>query len=427
MISTNNAYKYGNTQLRLNLPSNFSVDTIVSQEIPAVPEPRLSVLRALDSALNFNFEHHKAAKTAAIAINDKTRPVPHHILIPPLLEKLAESGISPRSITFIIASGTHTPMKEEEFHLILPDEILSNFRITSHDCDDLQNLVDLGFSSRRTPILINRNFYEADLRIVTGNIEPHHFMGFSGGAKSASIGLAGRETINQNHSLLVDPDSRIGEYGKNKMRQEVEEIGRRVGVHFALNAILNNDREIVNVFAGDPSSVMQQGISLVNSVCQTQVSHPYDLVIASAGGYPKDINFYQSQKALTNAARIVKDGGTIILAAECIEGIGSPPFEKFMEDIHSWDEVFEKFQRIGFQIGPHKALQIAHIARRAKIILVSSLDPQKVKAMHLLPAASIEAAISIVMPSLSDRPCVVAFLPLAVTTIPKLISTSVEL
>lgn len=411
--------KYGTNKLDLVLPDYFSVDTILPQDTPAAVDPHLSAREAVRSPLNFAFHAFRGVKSAAIAINDKTRPVPHDVLLPPILQKLGDLGIPPHAVTLIIASGTHSPMREAEYAQILPREILRKYRVIVHDCDDRQNLVSLGRSSRGTPILINRTFADSDLRIVVGNIEPHHFMGFSGGVKSASIGLAGRETITINHSLMLDRDSRAGEFDKNKMRQEVEEIGRICGVHFALNAILNNDRQIVKVYAGDPYSVMEQGVKLVRTVCQTEVNRKYDLVIASAGGSPKDLNLYQSQKALVNAARIVKNGGVIILAAECIEGIGSYSLEEFMEGVHSWHEVIVKFEQAGFQVGPHKALQMAHIAQRAKIILVSSIDAQKVKELLLIHASSIQQAISMAEPNLVANSSI-AILPLAVTTIPDL-------
>jgi nickel-dependent lactate racemase len=261
---------------------------------------------------------------------------------------------------------------------------------------------------------------EADLRIVVGNLEPHHFMGFSGGAKSAAIGLAGRSTINSNHAMLPHPNAKTGHYEDNPMRQDVEAIGRMIGIHFAINAILNLEKEIVQVVAGDPTAVMLAGIPLARQVCQVPVLGLYDLVIASAGGHPKDINFYQSQKALTHSALITRDQGKIILAAACPEGSGSLSYEHFMEGLDRWEAVVEQFQQQGFQVGPHKAFQVARIISRTQAILVSQLPPEQVKRLLLKPAPNLDSAIGFALADLGPDSRI-AVMPYAVTTVPVLL------
>ncbi len=355
---------YGHGSIKFEIPGSTQIDLIAPVDFPAALDPFEEVKHALLHPLGgITLSHFSQVRTAAIAINDKTRPVPHHLLLPPLLDQMELLGLSPANISLIIATGTHTPMKPEEFPLVLPREIIDRYPIFSHDADS-PDLVFIGDSSRGTPIYINRQYMEADLRIVVGNIEPHHFMGFSGGVKTAAIGLAGRETINRNHALLPHPNAKTAHFEDNPMRQEVEEIGKRIDVQFALNAILNNDIEIVKIIAGTPLSVIEKGIVLAKSICQVSVAHPYDLVIASAGGHPKDINLYQSQKALTHAALLTRDGGTIILLAECPDGPGSDGYEKFMDGVTSFDQIFEKFNRDGFEIGPHKAFLVARDASR---------------------------------------------------------------
>ena len=157
-------------------------------------------------------------------------------------------------------------------------------------------------------------------------------MGFSGGVKSAAIGLAGKRTVNTNHAMMSDPKAQIGRYDDNPCRQDVEEIGQMIGVHFALNAVLNENRQIIHALAGDPVAVMQAGIPLVREVFQVAVAEPFDLMIVSPGGHPKDINIYQAQKALGHATLVTQPGGTVILAAACPEGTGSKGYEAFMAD-----------------------------------------------------------------------------------------------
>ena len=273
--------------LIIQIPNTYKVDLIAPQEAPGVLDLIQTVKLAIESPLGLpHLPLLNRTTTVAVAINDKTRPVPHHYLLPPLLESLEASGIARENIHLLIATGTHLPMPAEEFGLVVPEELLARYSVFSHDCD-AKDLLDLGTTSRGTPILMNRRFMQADLRIVVGNIEPHHFMGFSGGVKSAAIGLAGRETIVKNHSLLTHPLAKTAHYFDNPMRQEVEEIGERAKVHLALNAILNNDKNIVKVIFGEPVAVMKAGIPLVQQLCQVNIKKPYDFVIASAGGYPK--------------------------------------------------------------------------------------------------------------------------------------------
>lgn len=409
---------YGKRFIFLEIPDQSIVTIVAPVDTPPSPDPLLVTRNALDKPIkNRKLVDFTGVKTAAIAINDKTRPVPHEYLLPPLLEKLHQMGISEGSVEFIVAMGTHKPMPADEYSRILPADIIKRYPISSHDCDATESLVNLGTTRKRTNVLVNRRFFNADLRIVVGNIEPHHFMGFSGGSKSASIGLTGRETINQNHSMLIHPDARIGVYDTNPMRNDVEEIGQMIGVQYAVNAILNLQKEIVEVVAGDPLEVMKVGIPLSLKICQTQVEEMFDLVIASVGGYPKDINLYQSQKAITHACLITKPGGIIILVGECPEGSGNQAFEQFMEDVSSYSEVEAKFLRQGFRVGPHKAFQLARQLNHAKVFIVSEMDPHLVKKLQLIPFSSITDAYHTALNQL-PKDIRIAVMPAATNTIP---------
>jgi nickel-dependent lactate racemase len=356
-------------------------------------------------------------ESAAIAINDKTRPVPHKHLLPPLLEQLERLGLPPEKITLLIATGTHPPMPPEEFEWVVPPDILDRYPVVCHDAYDQVSLVHKGQTRRGTPVRINHHYAKADLRIVVGNIEPHQFMGFSGGVKSAVIGLGGQETINRNHALMTDPKARLGGYEDNPARQDIEEMGRIIGVHFALNAILNERKDIVLAIAGAPEAVMRHGIPQVRELYQVSVSEPFDLVIASPGGHPKDINLYQAQKGLAHAALITKEGGTIILAAACPEGTGSAKYEQWMDGMTSYEAVFERFQREGFRIGPHKAFQIARDGARAQVLLVSEMSDDFVRSLLLTPVAGFDQALSLALADLPPE-ARIGVMPLANATIP---------
>ncbi len=409
---------YGNTTQALNVPDHFQVDILHAPEMLPTAGPLAQIEAVLDHPLeDYRLDQFAGVDSVAIAINDKTRPAPHEYLLPPLLERLEQLGIRREAIELIVATGSHSPMPPEEFPKILPQEILSKYKVSSHDCDDPSQLVHLGTTPHGTQVIANRRYMQAGLRIVLGNIEPHHFMGFSGGVKSAAIGLVSRQTINANHAMLPDPHCTVGMYEQNPMRMDVEEIGQIIGVHFALNTIQDSQRRIIRALAGHPLTVMRSGVELSRQFCQVQIEQPYDLVIASPGGYPKDINLYQAQKALTHGALIAKDGAPVILVAECSEGPGSAVLEAYMQSITSLQDVFEQFKRRGFEIGPHKAFQIAKIAERVDIILVSQMSDAIAHKYFFRPAPDLQTAWDGQVNRLPPT-ARVAILPSATHTIP---------
>jgi len=413
---------YGRSSLTFDLPETTQVDWIEPAAVPPAANPIKVVHEALANPVDSRpLSAFGPVRSVAIAINDKTRPVPHEHLLPPLLAQIHSLGIPDDAVRLIIATGTHLPMGKAELPKILLPEIIARYQVVSHNCDDEENLVSRGITRRGTPIRVNRLFAESDLRIAVGNIEPHHFAGFSGGSKTAAIGLTARETINRNHIMLVEPGSRIAEYDHNPLRQDIEEIGDAIEVHFALNAILNGEKKIVHVLSGSPRQVMRAGIPISQALCQIQCDNKYDLVIASVGGSPKDINFYQSQKALSHASLFTRDGGVIILAAACPEGSGSQSYEKFMHGLTTPQAVFEKFSEHGFQVGPHKAFQVARDVVRVRIILLSEIEPDLVTKLLMIPAQSMKEALEyssrLLAGSNSLQPRV-AILPRATNTVP---------
>lgn len=412
---------YGRGEWTLNLPDSRSVELIQPRQALATQDPVQVVADALANPLDgLTLERFKGARSVAIAVNDKTRPAPHHVILPPLLDRLRDIGIADENILLLTATGTHAPMTTDEIRRLLPEAIVNRYAVCSHDCDNEQQLVDVGITSRGTPVFVNRAFYSADLRIVTGDIEPHHFAGFSGGVKPAAIGLAGRRTINANHRWLTDPHAAIGVYEQNPVRQDIEEIGARMGVHYALNAILNGEHQVLHALAGQPLRVMAEGIPMVRRAAETPVKHLFDLVIASAGGHPKDINLYQAQKALTSASMITRPQGTIMLAAACPEGSGSYSYEAFMHGMTDHQQVLEKFHATGFQVGPHKALQIAREALQKRMIIVSEMDPSLTERLLLAGAPDLQAAVDRVLAELPPD-ARIAIMPHATTTLPTFI------
>ncbi len=410
---------YGKTKLAFAIPDLFQVERIAPAAIPPLPDAMRAVSDALDAPLEFDWSRFANAQSVAIAINDKTRPVPLMHLLPPLLYRLNELGIANNAITLIVAVGTHAPMAEKEFADLLPAEILDKYRVVTHDCDDRVHLVYLGNTTRGTPVWCNRIFAQADLRIALGNLEPHQFMGFSGGVKTAAVGLGGRETITRNHSMMLDPRANIARYDDNPARQDVEEIGKMIGVHFALNSIINENKQIIAALAGDPREVMRRGIPIVLDLYQAKVEEQFDLVITSPGGHPKDINLYQAQKALAHATFVTKENGVVILCAACPEGVGSLHYEEWIEDKTSHAQVIETFKREGYRIGAHKAFQISRDAIRERVLFVTEMPSDLVERLLLTPCATINDALAMALRDLPSN-ARIGILPYANVTIPVL-------
>jgi nickel-dependent lactate racemase len=388
--------------------------------VPGAAEPSATVAAALAQPVGAaGLGAWAGAHSAAVAINDKTRPVPLNYLLPPLLAGLEALGLAPTAITLVIATGTHLPMPPREFAAVVPAEVLERYRVVSHDCD-AADLVDLGLTERGTAVQVNRVFYEADLRIVVGDIEPHQFAGFSGGLKTAAIGLGGRAGINANHALMLQPGARLGAFDDNPVRQDIEAMGARLGVQFALNAILNNRKEIVHALFGEPGAVMRAGVPLARQVCQVAVPERYHLLIVAPGGHPKDLNVYQSQKAFGHAALIAREGGTVLVAAACPEGSGSGRHEAWMRaGARTYAEVLERFSREPFRLGPHKAYQIARDASRVRLRWFSEMPAELADLLLLNPVADFQAAVDEAVAALPPG-ARVGLLPIANATIPLL-------
>ena len=411
---------YGHSTVSATIPGGLGVDVVELEDMPAAPDPIEEVRGALaDPVGGFVWPAAGQVRSVAIAVNDKTRPVPHRHLLPPLMDRLDRLGIPDDAITFFIAVGGHPPMDPAEFPAVLPAWVLDRYRVVSHDAERRDDLVHRGETSRGTAVWVNRGYVRADLRIVVGTVEPHQFVGFSGGVKSAAIGLAGLATINANHTLMAHPDARIGTYADNPARQDIEEIGRLIGVDLALNVVLDPQREIVRALAGDPVAVMERGHPIARRLGQVAVSQEYGLVVASPGGHPKDINVYQSQKAVASAARIVRRGGTIILTAACPEGAGSQGFEQWVSAKRTRREVLDAFRAEGFRIGPHKAFQLARDTERARLLVCSDMPDDLSRRLLLEPVADLQTAVDAATADL-DPGERVAVVPHATATIPYL-------
>ena len=271
-------------------------------------------------------------KTAAISICDITRPAPNRLVLPHVLDTLEHAGVPRSGILILIATGLHRAATDQELLEIVGPEILSRYTVASHNARDVAAHADLGVTRSGTRVLIDRRYVESDLHLSLGFIEPHLMLGFSGGRKLVAPGLAGEETIKRLHSpfFMRDPKVIEGSFPDNPLHHELLEIARMARHDFIVDVALTRSRQIAQVFAGDPVIAHAAGVEFVRQSTLALLDEPVDAVITTSAGYPLDLTYYQSVKGVTAASHIVKRGGTILLAAACQEGLGSPEFTRFV-------------------------------------------------------------------------------------------------
>jgi len=333
----------------------------------------------------------KETKKILIIVNDITRPTPYEVILPPLLDELHQIGIKKENIIFMVATGIHRSNSPEEIKEIFGKDIFFNYKFINHDCDD-PRLKDLGNLESGNKLWVDPIVLDIDFIITTGVIVPHYFAGFSGGRKSILPGICGRKTIEANHARMIHADSRAGNLKGNPVHEEMQEAAEKVGVDFNINVVTDENHNIVEIVAGELLTSWQQGVEICKQIYICPIKKKAKVVIASTGGYPKDINVYQAQKALNNAYQAVKPGGTIVLLAECSEGYGEPTFEKWVEEANSPDSIIERLKK-KFVLGGHKAYSIAKLTKEVEVILISSLPPEKVRKLFFIPMENLSQAI----------------------------------
>lgn len=413
---------YGRGWLPIELPEDRTT-VIAPSHREALSNEKEAVLKSLDNPIaaqplkKWLRPHGKVC----IAFTDRTRATPNHRLIPWILEYLSE--VPREQITLLNQLGTHRPNTKAELEEMLTPEIVRNYRVLNHEAENESELVQFGCMRDGTPALINRHLAEADTRIVTGFIEPHFFAGFSGGVKGIIPGCAAIRSVIANHNArnIGHPDSVFGVTHGNPLWEELREVALRIGPSFLVNVTLNEQRGITGVFAGDLIEAHKTGYEFVRTSAMQKVDAPVDIVITTNSGFPLDLNLYQGVKGMSAGARILKPGGTLILACECSDGIPSgSPFDQLLHDAKGPEEVLAMLSTPGFVRPEQWQAQIqALIQKRAKVLLHSSLPDETVRAAWLTPCKDIGATVRQLLEKLgpSGR---VAVLPQGPLTIPYL-------
>ncbi|HEY60885.1 MAG TPA: nickel-dependent lactate racemase [Anaerolineae bacterium] len=314
---------YGKKNLKVSLSDSFCISIIKPSFVPAIPKPRTAIRKALKTPINSPAlsELIQPDDRVGIVFSDITRPVPNWLILP---EILAEIGYVPKqNILLFNALGTHRKNSQQELRYMLGDWIVDNYRIIQNDSSDQSTQMYLGKTCFGHDILINRELLNCDIKILTGFIEPHFFAGFSGGAKTLMPGMAGSNTIFGNHNakMIAHPKATWLVTEGNPIFEEIREIGDKVENLFLLNVTQNINKGITGVFSGEVREAHARGCNFVKEIAMVPVQSPFDIVITTNSGYPLDINLYQSVKGMSAAAKVVKRGGAIVMAAACQDGI----------------------------------------------------------------------------------------------------------
>ncbi len=446
--------EYGRTGLDVELPDRNVVGCLQYRSLQPLADPQAAVRQCLERPIGSPplAALARGRRSACVAICDVTRPVPNAVLLPPILAALEAAGIPRDEILILVATGLHRPNLGDELIEMLGPHVAANYRIENHHGQARDEHTYLGQSPRGVPVWIDSRYVAAELKITTGLIEPHFMAGFSGGRKLICPGLAALETIRTWHgpSFLEHPNARNGCLDENPVHEENTAIGRMAGCDFIVNVVIGEEekgtgstcapdgsrvlsqRPILRVVAGDMEAAFLEGVAFAQHAVTAALPGPVDIVVTSSAGYPLDTTFYQSIKGMVAALPIVKPGGTIIVAASLDEGVGSPEFQRLLDEYPTLDGFMERllgksngeqkgdsphlceapsgpFRQMGtvpFSLPPasppacfvmdHWQLEeLAKVRRQAKVKVVSDgLPPEALRRMFVEPAASVEAAVA---------------------------------
>jgi nickel-dependent lactate racemase len=408
---------YGKKIVSIDIPDSNFLGMMKPKDKEGVDDPAAEVERALAEPIG-----RKGLKAlvspddrVVILVSDITRPAPSKILLPPILEEIKTAGIGENQVKIVFGLGVHRKQIEEEKKDLVGKKIYERIECIDHDIEDCEQV---GVTSRGTKAEVFRKVLEADFVIATGSLEFHYFAGYSGGVKALAPGVCSRATIESNHSLFLHPGAKAGMLKGNPLREELEEIAAMVGVDFMVNAVLNPQKEIIKVVAGDVTAAHRAGVEYIDRIFRLLINEPADIVITSPGGFPKDINLYQAHKAMQNALPAVKKGGIILTVACCKEGIGEENFARALSDNLSLNELVGELKQKFIQ-GRHIASQMAKIQLEHKIYLVSDLTQDVTKDLFFRCFDSPQKALSEAL-KIQGKDAKVLVIPYGISCLPYL-------
>ncbi len=384
---------YGDSFLTASIPTANISAVLKTSPTKGLKDEKAAILEALRNPIGSQplLERVKEDTRSIIIVTDNTRACPDNRIVPVILSEL-EQKLPRQNITIIVALGLHPPLTEKELIAKLGEDIVRNYKVINHDVSQVKNI---GTTSRGTPVEVSRFVLEADFRISTGFIEPHFFAGFSGGGKSISPGVSSPRAIRHNHGFrMIDhPLAKAGVINGNPLHEDIVEQAKMAGLNFIVNVLLNENKEITNVFAGDPVLAHEKGCELEKKLAGCRVKGKADITITTNSGAPLDLDLYQTVKGIDNASLVTRDGGIIIIASSCRAGVGPGTFKLLHSCALSSDEVLKKIRNGECEGVPWQNQVLARAQAAKTIYLVSELDHAAVKEMQLTPIHSIKEGL----------------------------------
>ncbi len=419
---------YGKGSLPFSLPGSIQVDLAEPAEVDAVRDPAVAIQNALDHPLGSPplRELAQPGQKVCLVFTDITRATPDHLLVPALLKELEIAGVKDEDITLLCGIGMHRPSTPEEKITILGKDVVDRYRVIDNEPQNPEALVDLDLTPGGVPVQIHRSAVNADLLIATGIVEPHQYAGYSGGRKTLAVGAAGEALIAYTHGpAFVDhPGTRLGKIEDNPFHEALVVAAKRAGLKFIINVVLNDKKQVLRVTAGEPEQAFQDLVNFARSVYEVLISRAYPVVIGGVG-YPKDSNLYQASRAPTYLffapEPVVQDGGYLIIPAPCEEGVGEGVGEQRflagMRDAPNVAFILADARKNGYPPGQQRAFVLAKVLEKAKIIIVGSQYPELVADCKMIPAETMEEALSIAERDLGKIENLL-FVPNALLTLP---------
>ena len=408
--------KTGHRVERITLPDHCTVRELKPNRTKETASQEEICKAALENPMDAQPLRQLAAgkKRAVIVTSDITRPMPSKLVLPFILEQLYCAGMTDEQITIVLGIGSHRKHSSEEKTRLIGENVVRRLRVIDAGSD---GYCRLGTTERGTPVEIDRTVSEADLRICLGNVEFHYFAGFSGGAKAILPGVSSPAAIRSNHRHMMEPTAAVGVLEGNPVREDMEEaVQRFCPVDFVLNVVLDSEKKILCAAAGHVVTAHRFLCQYLLKHCCVPLSGKADIVVASLGGAPKDMNLYQLQKGLENAEKAAKNGGVIILIGACQEGFGNDIFEQWMCRNESPQDTLERLQR-EFVLGGHKAAAICKVLLKHRVLLVSDLPEIVIRRTKLEPFSSAQEALDHAL-ACKGRDAQILLIPEAGSTIP---------
>jgi nickel-dependent lactate racemase len=382
--------KYGEGTIEIQIPNSVDVTVLEPKKHETVSSVGLCLNKALVQAGELHADILPSAKenqTVAIAIPDETRPLPISEILPHLLDWLFGKipALKPEQVYIVIGSGLHASNEIETIENLVPNDLPEGCRIIVHDA--ISSPTDyFGDTEKGTPVLINDAFAKADYKIVVGQIDPHQIVGFTDSVSGLITGCSGEATLEHNHSLMFDDAAKVGVLDGNPVREDMNEAAAIVGIDLAVDFVLAPNKEIVKIIAGRPIDTLYEGARISSDLYGVAIDKKFDIVVASCGGYPKDICLYQAQKGLNLASQAVKTGGHILLLAALTQGVGDDIYFDYVSQFTTPDEVLSDFRKQRFRMGAHKAFLFGRTLTKFDVAVHSEMD-QVVLKKCLLRAA----------------------------------------